>query len=171
MNKIGELSKTIWIIASISLGIVALLFVLFLLNTVYGLIFGGGGVDDETKETFEGLSIALEKLEGSGDILFKFSKSYSMIIFDKSNSASGDIGYYTRPSSCFNTACIVLCKDKSNQDSCLESKYIIYNNIDSFGTSSDKGIVYPAEIGKSKDELKLLEFVKSDNTIELNVAN
>lgn len=172
MNKKGELAESIKSIGGIVLGIGALLVVLFVLYSLFGAFFFEKGPDAETKQSMEGLKEALSELEGNGDYLFRFSKGYNMVVFEngKGSYGSGSNGWYVRPSFCFDDACIILCKDSDDEDSCLNSKYFIKLEVSGFVTDNENGLIYPSEAGNSKDEWLLLNFNKVDGKIKITLS-
>lgn len=173
MNKKAQLSESIKTGGGVTLGIVGLLLVLYIANTLFGGFLFGNDVNKETKQSLEGFETALNELDGNGDFIFKFSKKYSMVVFenDKGSYGSGSDGYYIRPSYCFDKACIVICDDKDDRKACLKSKYYIKSDINGFLTISSKGLVYPETIGNSKDEHKKIVFNKIEDKININVVN
>ena len=169
MNKNGELAESIKTAGGIILGIVALFIVLNILVPLFGLIFFDSGPDNETKESFNSLGEYLKKESIDGDFIFRFSKGWSLVIFEggKGSSSSGSVNYYRRPPTCFNETCVILCKDKNDKDACFYSDYVIKTDKDLF-TESNNGIVYPETVGKSRKEFGLLIFEESGERVKIN---
>lgn len=175
MNKKGVLSTTIRTVGGIVAGIIALVIILLVFGGIFGAIFFKD-LDSETKQTFEDMEDLLSNLEGENDMLFKFAKGRSLIVFnaDKGSFGSGETGYYIRPTDCFDDACIILCEDGEigkDQGICLESKYVIRLDVDGFKVEKSSGLIYPNIIGASQNEWKQVYFKKVDNVIEISLIN
>jgi len=172
MNRKGELSESLKTISGIVLGIGALLLVLVVLYSVFGVFFFGKEPDAETKQSMEGLKEALINLAGNGDYIFRFSKGYNMVVFEKGKGSYGSgNNFYTRPSSCFDDACIILCEDSENRNACMDSEQIVNLDLNGFITSNNNGVVYPIVTGNSKDEWLKLIFSKDNEKIKIDLSS
>jgi hypothetical protein len=140
------LNMSIKTVTGLLIGIALLLFVLGTFGeAVINLIF-----PDVSQLTEESLVVLDETIldmkdgERVGEFLFYITDGYQLVAFNKSaNGRSGDANLYERPTTCFNKACLVICKDSGNINACKESKFISsYTEFDSFDeTNIDSGIV------------------------------
>jgi hypothetical protein len=162
MNKRGDLSETIKTLGGIVIGIAALIIVLYVLMSVYKIFFIKE-VDQETKDSFRGLEQAFKNLD-EGEIIFKFSKGFPLVFFDggKGNFGSGKEGYYIRPPSCFDKACVVMCRGLNKKEACVNSKYLFILDVERFSVGNEIGILYPAGM---EEEYVVIYFRKKDDSL------
>jgi hypothetical protein len=134
MNKEASLKTMIMILIGISLGVVILLFSLNIGNAFWGLLFPD--ISELSKTYLDDLGNEIDGLEVGKNTTtaYYINDKFLLIAFDKNNKPISDTGgFYVRPTSCFNVACLVICKDSNSENACKSSEEIkIFPNIEKF---------------------------------------
>jgi hypothetical protein len=168
MNKKGELAFMIKIAIGLTIGIVLILFSMTFWKVIVGLLFPEMSV--LTENTMEELSEAIIRLEGGDNttVLFYMSGDFVLVAFDKSKSfGSGSLGYYERPVSCFDSSCLVVCRDSDSGSACKNSDLLYLFEFDNFDLENpDTGII-------SVVKGKYVEFYveKKSNSVTIRETN
>lgn len=145
MNKKATgLNMSIRSVVGLILGIVVLFLVLDVGGAIMNLFFPD--VSKLTEESLESLDTIINGLEigQNTSALFYMSKRFQLVAFDMGdNDGSGDLDVFERPPSCFNKACLVICKSGVNENSCKESEFVkTYDSFEFFEeTDPDSGII------------------------------
>lgn len=140
------LNMSIKTVTGLVIGIALLLFVLGTFGEVIiNMIFPDvSQLTEESLSSLEKIIIDMKDGEKVDSFLFYITDGYQLVAFDKSaNGKSGSSGLYERPTTCFNKACLVICKDNSNMNACKDSSFISsFSEFDSFDeTNGETGIV------------------------------
>jgi hypothetical protein len=144
MNKKGDIKMT----GRLFIGIFAGLIVLAILVVPTSKLLAGllSDSSEQTQESMDNLNYTITHLAfGETDsILIYLEDSEMLVAFDNDpNSGSGTASIFERPSRCFNKACLVVCRDTSDSDACVNSDLISGYEFGGFilSDSPESGIV------------------------------
>jgi hypothetical protein len=165
------LNMSIKTVTGLLIGIALLLFVLGTFgNAIMNMIFPDvSQLTEESLNTLEEIIMDMEDGEKIEDYLFYINDGYQLVAFNKSaNGKSGNANLYERPTTCFNKACLVICKDNDNINACKNSNFISsfgeFNGFDETNPSS--GIVTKVQGKYISLDLEMNELILSIKEVD-----
>ena len=140
MNKKADLTLTIKVLIGMSLGIAILLFSIAISGPFWNLFFSditelSKTRLDELETTINGLGV------GENDTItaYYINEGFNVIAFNKDKRPRSETGeFYIRPASCFDVACLVICKDSDSENACKSSENIkVFPDIEIFEVTNN----------------------------------
>jgi len=139
MNKKAGLTLTIKVLIGLSFGVAILLFSVAISEPFWNLFFSdvtelSKTRLDELEDTINGLNVG----ENETITAYYINEGFNVIAFNKDKRPRSETGeFYIRPASCFDVACLVICKDSNSENACKSSENIkIFPDIEIFEVTS-----------------------------------
>lgn len=170
MNRKADLPLMMKVLFGLGFGVIILLFSLTIGEPFWNMLFPDiSGLSKENLNTLEE-SINELSVGENNTLVYYINKGFNVIAFNKDKRSRSETGeFYVRPASCFDVACLVICKDNDSENACKSSDSIkVFSDIEIFEVTDD--ITKSISLVKGEYTNLYLER-KDDTTFIINEIN